>query len=562
MGGAASIQALSRLPADAPGDTKLGLEQVAEFLGDAFDRERFEELATTAEDGSLHVTLVQLTDFLKTLAADEGGVAEEKGGDGFLNVDEFHNEDEEEESKSARGSSSSRGGSRSGSRPTTRDEKRDKLARRKARNRELEEIKKPAEAQQLTPKARMLSDEYEAKCQTLRLMQRVRFIRNLVAENIKKRKEEEEARKQALEDEIEANKEEAKANAAIAKLSEERKKAGWGNWHTIKKNEDDEDEEEAPEEEEVVVVVTESEAEIEAKQAEAERIEKEGEDMQRLEEEIKGLREKIDDEMRGEERYVSPAFLVVGSFLSEHYKHLSPASRTPEQVAPSYAPNACFSLDPGKDSIRGRGQCVDLQLRAFLGLTMKFSVVKVDIARKPASGCLYSLSAIVSVVVDEDAPRLVMEVFDLVQCTDAGLEQCLCISRHSVVVRDNRPLYTFAAGNPPKTRHDNLEPHIRANFPPTAEELAEIAAEALLRDRRDFAWNDTESRLFEEEWVLQKAKRDKQAAEAAEKERLAKLFAEEEDDEEDEGEEGEEEEEEPDDGKPQEEEDEDRDIGD
>jgi len=552
MGGAASVQALSRLPTDAPGDTKLGLEQVAEFLGEAFDRDRFEALAT-AEDSTLHVTLAQLSDFLKSLAAEEEGVAEEKGGDGFLNEEEFRNEDGEDKDN--------RGGSRSGSRPTTRDEKRDKLARRNARNRELEEMKKPVEVQELPPKARLLADEYEAKCQTLRLMQRVRFIRNLVAENIKKRKEAEEARKQALEDEIEANKEEARVNAAIAKLSEERKKVGWGNWHTIKKNEDEEDEEEAPEEEENVVAVVESEAEIAAKQAEAERVEKEGEDMQRLEDEIKDLREKIDDEMRGEERYLTPASLLVESFLAEHYKHLSPANRTPEQIAPSYSPKACFSLDPGKDAIGGREQCVDLQLRAYLGLPVKFSVVKVDIARKPAKGCLCSLSAIVSVAVDEDAPRLVMEVLDLVQATELGLDQCLCIVRHSVVVRDNRPLYTFAVSNPPKTRHDNLEPHIRANFPPTAEELAEMAAEALVRDRRDFAWNDTESRLFEEEWVLQKAKRDKEAADAAERERLAKLFAEEEDDDE-EGEEGEEEEEEPDDGKPDEEEDEDRDIGD
>jgi hypothetical protein len=84
------------------------------------------------------------------------------------------------------------------------------------------------------------------------------------------------------------------------------------------------------------------------------------------------------------------------------------------------------------------------------------------------------------VAVEEDAPRLVMEVLDLVQATELGLDQCLCIVRHSVVVRDNRPLYTFAVSNPPKTRHDNLEPHIRANFPPTAEELAEMAAEALV----------------------------------------------------------------------------------
>ena len=575
---------MARLP-DGPGETLLSLEQVQSFLEKDFDEGRFMKFATLGEDGmTRQVTLKQLKEAVEALSAggaqddDNSPSGEEKGGEGRGVEDKGGNGEKEDEkddgqqaevdAKSDRGSrpQSSAAGSRpqssaAGSRPQSRpsgseggdgqplseaDAKKIRRATRRARERE-EKLEVP-EPPLLTMMGKKYLQEATELTERLRKMRRVRYWRTLKEANEKKAQEDAEERERLAEEEAEKNKEEAAANEYVARLSAIRKRLGWGNWDQVKKEleegeGDDDDmppEEDAPEE---------KEEDPEAKAAREAMLLQEAEDLKDLQEKLDLARAKLDVELKGEVYRPSPES-EARFFLREHYAVLAlpAATRFREQIATSYDPAATLSLDPGREEedIHGRDECVSTLLRAFGSCRLSFSVQKLEVARKPKRGCDLSFSAIVHVQLDDDAPRAVMEIFDLKVCSepDAPLGDLLVVAHQAVVVRDNRPLYTFAIKPPPKTRHDNLEPHIRALFPPTAAEMEELAVLFLERDRGDMVRMDAESKVFEEYREAMIAKAAAEAAEAAEKARLAALFAEEEDD--DEGEEEEEEEEEED----------------
>jgi hypothetical protein len=164
-------------------------------------------------------------------------------------------------------------------------------------------------------------------------------------------------------------------------------------------------------------------------------------------------------------------------------------------------------------------------------------VLKVEMARKPKKGFDLSFTVVLHLSLDGDAPRAVMETYDLKKSKEDEISEMFVIGRHSVLTRDTRPLYTYAVKPPARTKHDNLEPHIRASFPPSEAELLERAAEALVADREAMVFFDEESKALEKYRQDQAAKLAKEAADKAEKERLAALFKDEEEDEEEEEEE-------------------------
>jgi hypothetical protein len=547
--------ALSRLPEGVPDEAIFTEDQVAAFLAEDFDLDRFLLVATLAEDGETRqVTMRQLLAEIKsinsgTVVDDWGqGSSEAKDGsrpdtgDGKVAFDDEGGS----YSRPGTGAASSRPdstGSGIGSRPTTATSIDPKSRKgRKARRRARERAEKNAAENDdgggviLTKHAALYVSEMREKVNRLRLMQRVKYSRELKQANDAKKKQDEEERLERIEAEIESNKEEAAANAYMVKLSEKRKALGWGNWDKMKTEEAEEEEEEEAVEEEEPPEVKEKESE-EEKAAKAAVLEKEEADIAELHEEVKILRSKLETELKGE-IYKPPAESEALSFLHEHYRILALTDKFPEQVAASYALDCMLTLDPDSgDYARGRDESVAMLLKALGNCSLRFHVLKVEVARRSKKGYDLSFTAIVHMGIDNDAPRVVMEVFDLVSSKEAALPGILVAGRQSVIVRDNRPLYTFAYKAPAKTRHDNLEPHIRAMFPISEAEMAERAAEWLEGDRRKMGFNDDESRAFEKHRDEVAAKAAKEAAAAAEKARIAALFKDDDEEEEEEEEE-------------------------
>ena len=225
---------------------------------------------------------------------------------------------------------------------------------------------------------------------------------------------------------------------------------------------------------------------------------------------------------------------IARDFLKMHYHFSGDPERDVFSVMPTFHGECEVNFGSGR-IFKGAEEVSKALVLACGDVKLTYDIKDITIDKKIKRGLLLSFTATVQVSVDGDAPRKVMEIYELKRSKkEAIVDQYVC-SKLLTVLNDPRPLYVFNDIALEITTRDNMEPWARALMPATPEELAQMERDREAAEFEEMAAEDAVATAYEYKFRYEEKMAKKKAEMIAEKARKAAMFGGDDDDDDEEG---------------------------